>query len=384
MNVLIISRGYPNEKYKMNGIFEFDQAKALANAGHKIIYAAVDLRSVRRIRKFGFESIYKDNVYIEAINIPCGRIPKFILNKISIIALKKLYSKILKKYGRPDIIHAHFIQYGYITAKVFENKNIPIVLTEHYSAMNEDIINPYYFKLGSNTYSKVNKVLAVSSYLAANIKNKFNIDAEVVPNIVDTEAFEFKTNTDIKKDDMFNFVSIGSLNKNKRMDMLIKAFYKGFKDYNNIKLFIFGDGPERKYLELLISKLKLEDKVFLMGLISREKIAEKLSCSNCFVLASKHETFGVAFIEAMAMGLPVIATKCGGPEDFVNESNGILIDKDNEEKLANAMQKMYNDIKKYDNKKISYEIKEKFSPQIVAKKLELIYFGIIDKENKNG
>ena len=64
MKVLIISRGYPTGKYPLNGIFEFDQAKALANLGHKVIFASVDMRSIRRIRKWGIEKIKKEGRYM--------------------------------------------------------------------------------------------------------------------------------------------------------------------------------------------------------------------------------------------------------------------------------------------------------------------------------
>lgn len=378
MNILIISRGYPTDKYKMNGIFEFDQAKALAKAGHKVIFACIDMRSIRRARKFGFESLVKDNVHIEAVNVPCGRIPKILLNKISVFAFKKLYKKIIKKFGQPDIIHAHFIQCGYTAGNVLSKESVPLILTEHYSAMNESSLSSYYEKLGSETYYKFSKILSVSQHLANNIEDKFNVDVTVVPNTVDISAFEFKEKE--KNNNLFYFVSTGSLKYNKRMDLLIKSFYNCFKYNKNVKLYIFGEGTERKNLEKLISEFDIMDQVYLMGLKSRTEIAEKFSESDCFVLASMRETFGVAYIEAMAMGLPVIATKCGGPEDFIDNSNGILVNADNEKELSQAMFEIYNKINEYDRLKISSCIKNKFSPEVIANKLTFIYNDII-KEN---
>ena len=72
MYIMIVARGYPSEKYKMNGIFEFDQAKALAQEGHKVVYAAVDVRSIRRWRKWGIEKKTIYGVELYAINIPGG------------------------------------------------------------------------------------------------------------------------------------------------------------------------------------------------------------------------------------------------------------------------------------------------------------------------
>lgn len=380
MYILIVSRGYPTDRYKTNGIFEFDQAKALAQAGHKVVFACIDMRSIRRTRKFGFESLVKENVHIEAINIPCGRIPNIILNKISIFALKKLYKKIINKYGKPDIIHAHFIQCGYAAVNALSQEKIPIILTEHYSAMNESNISSYYMKLGFFTYSKVNKILSVSRALADNIKDKFNVDVDVVPNAIDISVFEYRKKEKEKK--IFYFVSTGNLNINKRMDLLIRSFYNCFNNYENVKLYIFGEGPERNNLEKLISQLQLNNQIILPGLKSREEIADKYSESDCFVLASRRETFGVAYIEAMAMGLAVIATRCGGPEDFVNENNGLLVDADNEIQLSKAMFDVYKEIDRFKGYEISSEIKGKYSPEVIADRLIKIYNEII-MESKN-
>lgn len=379
MYVLIISRGYPSNKYKSNGIFEFDQAKALAEAGHKIVFASIDMRSIRRARKWGYESLNKDKVAIEAINIPCGRIPNPIFDKISIYALKRLYRRIEKKYGEPQIIHAHFIKYGFIAVKVFKDINIPIVLTEHYSEMNKLKLEPYYYKLGLYTYTNVSKLISVSKYLAANIKTNFNIEAAIVPNIVDSDVFVYEKTK--RENDLFNFVSIGSLKADKRMDLLIKAFYKSFNNNDYVRLFIIGHGSEFAMLSKLIKDLNITDKVFLLGFKQRADIAQQLRKSDCFVLVSRHETFGVAYIEAMAMGLPVVATRCGGPEDFIDESNGILVNVDDEFEVSKAMLKIYNKIDKYNSVKISTDIKNKYSPEVIANKLSSIYNEII-KENK--
>ena len=71
------------------------------------------------------------------------------------------------------------------------------------------------------------------------------------------------------------------------------------------------------------------------------EVSSILAHADIFVLASRKETFGIVYVEAMAKGLPVIATKCGGPEEFVNKENGILVPVDNVEELSKAMLLMY-------------------------------------------
>ncbi|MFW6016835.1 MAG: glycosyltransferase, partial [bacterium] len=231
---------------------------------------------------------------------------------------------------------------------------------------------------GRETYKYADQVIAVSNGLKSVLKNKFKVNAKYIPNIVDTDIFQL--NKFNKTNNNFNFISIGSLIKRKGMDLTIKAFNKVFADQANVKLIIIGGGPEHKNLEKLIKKLNLESRVKLTGRIERTEIAKYFNQSDCFVLASKGETFGVVFIEAMASGLPVIATRCGGPEHFIKKEQGLLIEKNNIEQLSKSMIKMYNNINDYDSKKISQMTVEQFSPESVAEQITEVYKGVLDQQ----
>ena len=370
MYTLFITRGYPTDKYKTNGIFEFDQAKALAKKGCKVVYLAIDLRSIRRWRKWGIERQNIEGVDIYAINIPLGRIPKNILRKFSFWGLKTLYKKIIKEQGKPDILHAHFTSSAYSASKLKDITGIPLITTEHSSQINKENIDENLYNIAKIAYSKSDSIIAVSPSLVKVIKNKFNEDSIYIPNLVDLNIFQYETK---KYDENFNFVSTGNLINTKRMDLTIEALYKAFRGNPKIKLTIFGQGPKHKMLQELIDKYNLNSQVKLRGLCSREKIAEKLKVTDCFVLASQSETFGVAYIEALAMGVPVIATKCGGPEAFVNDENGLLVNVDNLNELSEAMKYMYDNIDKYDGESIARKIVEEFSPDAVADRIMEVY-----------
>lgn len=373
MYILIVSRGYPSHTYKRNGIFEFDQAKALTKLGHKVVYAAIDMRSARRKRKWGFESLEKEGVIIEAINVPIGALSKRLLRISRVIALEELYKKVLRTHGKPDIIHAHFIDLGYSTVKAFENCNLPIVLTEHFSEMNQKNISADMKKIGNYTYPRVDKLITVSNHLSKNIEHHFGIQSTVIPNIVDIEKFSYKQKNNKMSKSSFSFISIGNLTSNKRMDYLIDAFYKAFGDNKSIKLYIFGEGPEKAKLIELIRKYKCENKIFLKGQVDRSCIAKQMEECDCFVLASKTETFGVAYIEAMAMGLPVISTRCGGPESFINDKNGVLVSVDDLSDLVSTMIFMHKNIQYYDREFIASRAKQQYSSDTIAKELVAIY-----------
>ena len=375
MMIFIIARGYPSKKYIGNGIFEFDQAKALAARGHEIIYLAVDLRSIRRWRKWGFQTLVQDNVKIKAINIPLGQSPKMILHFFGIIGLSWLYKRATKEFKEPDIIHAHFTDSAYLSIKALSNKNIPIVMTEHSSLINKEEIDVKDKKIASYVYTRADAVFAVSPALQHRIKQNFGIHAKCIPNIVDLEVFKYEGND--KKSEVFSVVSVGNLIPLKRMNVLVDGFAEFVKTHPNSELIIFGEGSERIQLKRQIHVLGLAESATLMGNRKRSEITQALHLADCFVLVSSSETFGVAYIEALACGVPVIATKCGGPEGFVHEGNGLLIPVDDKTALVDALFYMYENTHRYKGQTISQEILNKFSPDVIAIELENTYKEIL-------
>lgn len=374
MYSLFVARGYPDEKYKTHGIFEFDQALALKNQGCKLVYAAVDLRSVRRWRKWGIYQEKIAGIDFYSINIPLGRLPSSLLRKVYAWALQILYKRIFKDHGQADLIHSHFPNLSYAALKLKQKTKIPLVVSEHFSQINKDEIEANLFKVAQDIYRQADALIVVSPSLGVRIKDHFNQEFIYIPNIVDLEVFNYQEK---KASQGFTFVSVGNLIDTKRMDLTIKAFYKNFKDKPDVTLKIFGGGPNFKALSKLIKDLKLENQVFLKGLSSRTRIAETFKQADCFVLPSQAETFGVAYIEALAMGLVVIATKCGGPEAFIDQSNGLLIDVDNERQLIWAMDYMFKNADTYDHFAIAKKTQEQFSAKAVAKQIMDVYSDVL-------
>lgn len=375
MKILIVTDGYPTEKYPLNGIFTYDQAKALQTFGHEVSIASIDLRSIRRWRKWGKYHFKRDNINIYNYSFPLGAIPLKIQFYFGKKLLKSLFKYILHQQGLPDIIHSHFFDSAYITTPIKEKYNIPFVITEHSSFINSENTNNSIFKYAKYAYLKADRVLAVSSTLAKKIDNIAGIKVTVVPNVLDLASIRKEEKTKRDKNHTFTLVSVGRLSQKKGFYLLIDAVsaLKGKK----YKLLIIGDGEEKNNLLKQINTAGLQDHVFLLGLKNRTEISDLLNRSDAFVLASHTETFGVVYIEAMAVGLPVIATACGGPEDFVTQENGILISPNNVNELKKALLKMYDNYQDYDRTKISEECMRKFSPHSIAAQLTTIYSNLI-------
>lgn len=378
MRVLIIARGYPTDDYPLNGVFEYDQGKALVKQGHEVIYGAIDLRSLRRKRRFGKHTFERDGLLIESINLPLGRIPNYLLDKARMLAVKKIHRLAEEKYGEIDVVHSHFIWFNHATVQALKNKKACHIATEHYSEMNNETLTPYYYNLGAATYQSADQLIAVSRYLAGNLNKHFGRESLVVPNIVDTSCF---ISLDAKKEKgCFRFVTVGRLEKLKHTDKLIESFAAYFGEDENTELVIIGDGSQKEALTELIKQKNLDKRVLIPGQKTRGEINEIFGESDAFVSASPLESFGLAYLEALASGLPVICPSKGGPEDFVHGENGLRPKSNDPESLGKAMVLMKNNIKKYNRRKISEEMKTRYAPETIAKTLENIY---IARKNDN-
>ena len=375
MRVFVISKGMPTEQYPLNGIFEFDQAKALARSGAEVAMLVIDFRSGSYKRKYGFSEYETEGVRVFELSLPLGLYRRAL--PLLRYLLIKVYKKAVKACGQPDIIHAQFYSIGAIAAVLKKRYKVPFVITEHSSKLNTDLqnISQLDLNLAKSAYQCADKLIAVSHALAANLKNNFQVEATVIPNIVDVSQFQYVERT--PKDD-FTFISVGNLVKIKGFDQLLEAFAEAFKADNAVKLSIVGDGPELENLQNTVTRLNLNGKVSLLRTISRNRIKSFYQEGNAFVLASHSETFGVVFIEAMATGLPVIATSCGGPNDIVTENAGYLIPVDDRQALVSALQAMRNNAYNFNSLEISRNCIEKYSPETVGRQIIEAYASVSD------
>ncbi len=376
MKIFIISRGFPTNEYKINGIFEMDQAKALQKAGLDVVFLSVDLRSIRRKRKFGMDSFVKDGVKMYTFDIPLGNIPKGILYKIGIWATKKLYKIAVKNEGEPDLIHTFFTDQAYMVTKAFEDKDIPVIVTECNSHINKDNIDKKLEKAASFAYNKASKLISVSPDFNKKLKKRFGVDSSVVTVIPNLDIFQYSPNKD-NRDSKFRFVSTGRVTVEKGMEDLIDAFIKEFKDDENVTLDIFGDGNHKEALETKVRNHGLNHRIKLRGMTDRKIIAKEYQHKDVFCLYSHSETFGLAYLEALASGLPVISSKCGGPEHLIKENNGILVELNDVDALGKAMVYMKENIEKYNKQEISREARLENSAESITNNLIEIYKEVI-------
>lgn len=130
------------------------------------------------------------------------------------------------------------------------------------------------------------------------------------------------------------------LSPRKGLDRLIRAFATRFRGDGSTQLVIGGDGEIRQDLEALAVTTGVRTQVRFLNAVPRDTVRSAMWTANCFVLPSHAENFGVVLIEVLSTGLPVVSTRCGGPEDIIQDEVGILLNPGDEVGLGRALSTM--------------------------------------------
>lgn len=187
--------------------------------------------------------------------------------------------------------------------------------------------------------------IAASSAIKKYFEEIGSKNIEIIPNGINVSRFQNLNREESRMKlglkDEFVIMTVARLEKRKGIQHLIEAV-KNNQLSGNYQLLIIGDGDERKNLENLAQTLNLKDKVKFLGPIPNEKIPGYLAAADCFILPSLKEGFGISILEAMAAGVPVIATRVGGILDIIKDGkNGILVEPQNSNEISDAVLKIH-------------------------------------------
>ena len=377
-HILVIPSWYPKDTDDISGSFFREQAIALSKYGYTVGVINPQLYTFRNTKetlqtKFGLNIINDNGVRTIRFNY-LNLTPRvdFLIRFLWIKIGLYLFEIYLKKFGKPDIIHVHSMRNaGYLAFEISKKYNIPYVLTEHSTAFAKKLVKNKELGYLENIVRGSSYNIAVSHQFKELLNQTFQSSCwNYIPNMVKQEFLSYRKNHVQNK---FIFLCVCNLITNKSVNTLIRAFaiYSNYE--GEAVLNIAGEGPERSYLEILVKKLGLESKVKFLGSLTREQVKIEMSQASVFVLPSIFETFGVVIIEALAMGLPVIGTRCGGPESIIIDKVGILVEPGSVSQLAQAMINIYTNYQGYYSKDIKEYCENKFSEKAVISELTKIY-----------
>lgn len=243
--------------------------------------------------------------------------------------------------------------------------------------------NAKYDKLFKEILPKFDEIIAVSDGVETIFNEIYHLEdkTRVIYNLVDTTKIinKSKESSEVKLNEKdINFVSVGRLHEQKGYDLLIKSIAKLKQDKllpKNFHFRLYGDGPQKEILENLVKEYNLQDNVFLMGKVMNPY--KYLKDSDLFILSSRYEAFGLVIIEAMTLGIPVLATEN-------HATNKIIKHKENGYITENSYEGIYNGLKYLlENQKELQTYKKnlknyKYDNSRVIKELE----GVLSNETK--
>lgn len=384
MNIVVIPAFFQTKSRPTLGSFFLDQAKALRRAGHHVTILYCDTYSVKCAKEW---LAYEEEVVSQVQGIQIYRQKCFCPLKHGMEGYREAFAKGIERLWEKhmknqsvDIIHAHCCVWaGYAAMKLSEKTKIPYVITEHATLfqLHKEEISSTNNTVITQAFQKASKVICVSRAFGK-LLEEYTKNIEVIGNVVDCEQFKLTES----KNEGCRLLTVCYMEEEaqlykKGMDILIKAWAKVSSKYPEARLIIGGGGKALEKVVEWTREYQVTESVEFLGALNRSQVVEQMQLCDCFVLPSRYETFGVVYIEAMACGKPVIAVANGGPDEFVHDFNGILIQPEREDELVQSLEKMITATGQLDSpyqpEKIAAYVEEKFSYRAIAEQLERVY-----------
>lgn len=388
MKIMFVPTGFPSDDNRSTMLFVYEQAKALAKAGHEITVLHVQRQPSKAILKkidSSFQILddgFCKRYFTRLKTFAMHRLPEF-NRRIFSKKMKELFRYAWDNGERPDVLYAHFSCWaGCAAVEIGKEYHIPVVAIEHYGGfLKRGKLSRAYEKGLRNVVENAQAVLCVSNSLRRAVISisKTEKAIEVIPNMID----DIFTYHDIPDHDRYTFCTLCHLNKGKRVLLLVKAFCECFSAQDDVVLKIGGDGTERSTISEYVHSHKREHQIIFCGRLTREDSYELYLNADCFVLPSKSETFGIVYREAMAVGRPVITTDHGGwDHDEWSDAFGIKIPTDDLESLKSALLAMRKQSRKYDLKLISDYAVTRYGSKVVTAKINPVFERVVREYEK--
>lgn len=304
--------------------------KRLAVRGHQVHFISYD-------RPFKLD-IFHENIFhheVEVIDYPLFKFPPYMMALASKIAE-------VSKWAKLDLVHVHYAiphsVSAFLARQLVKDKRLPIVTTLHGTDITIVGHEPQFYDLTKFSIEESDMVTAVSQSLKEESIRIFKLekDIRVIYNFVDPEVYHRISVPGLKErfaePDEKVIIHVSNFRPVKRLKDVVDIFSL-IRKAIPAKLLMVGDGPDGPAIHQYIDSIGLSESVRFLG--KQEWIIELLSISDLCLLPSEKESFGLVALEAMACGVPVVATKTGGlPEVVRDGDNGYLLPVGNIQSMA--------------------------------------------------
>lgn len=361
--------------YGGSGVVATELGLELAQRGHEVHF----ITYAQPFRLSGFvERIYYHEV--EVPTYPLFEHPPYNL------ALTVAIHRVARQYDL-DLLHAHYAvphaTSAWMAKEMLDDNEFRIVTTLHGTDITLVGQDPSYQSITEFSIQRSDGLTAVSDYLRRETLDHFDIRPDsirTIPNFVDLSKYArdaypcHRSKLAVEGEKIITHIS--NFRAVKRVEDVVRVFARIVKTVPS-RLLLVGDGPERGRVEQLARVEGVADRVWFLG--KQESVAELLACSDLFVLPSESEAFGLVALEAMACGVPVVATRVGGiPEVVADGSSGYLAAIGDVDTMAEAGVRLLCDPDAWQHASSAARADaERFSADLVVPRYEAFYEEIL-------
>lgn len=361
-----------------SGVVATELGLELARRGHEIHFITYS-QPVRL-------ALLNPNVHYHEVNVP--EYPLFHYQPYELALSSKLVDMV--KLYKIEVLHVHYAiphaYAGYMAKQMLKNEgiNLPMITTLHGTDITLVGNHPFYKPAVTFSINKSDYVTSVSQSLKDDTLKLFKIKnkIKVIPNFIELDKVKKDPlapchRSVMAKENERIVTHISNFREVKRISDIIKIFYN-IQKAMPAKLMMVGDGPEKEKAEILCQELGIHDKVIFFG--NSNEIDKILLLTDLFLLPSETESFGLAALEAMACGVPVISSNSGGlPEVNFDGFSGYLSNVgDVDEMASNAIKILKDDAVLNEFKNNALEVAKKFDIKNILPIYEALYQRAID------
>jgi len=308
-------------------------AQGLTALGHRVTIVTI----------FGAEcDFYATPEGVERVALDLGRETRSLVEKVAVNARRLAALRRALRRLAPDVVISFMPETNVLALLAGWGRGVPVVVTEH-ADPRVFRLKPTWETLRRVTYRRAARVVSVSAGVDDYFARLPEAKRAVIGNPIPLAEIRAAKGEPVSSGWPHVVMGMGRLAPEKGFDVLIRAFARSAAELPDWGLAILGEGSERAALESIVAELGLQDRVRLPGVV--DDPFSSLRRADLFVLSSRSESFGNALVEAMACGLPVVATQCWSrsPGLVRDGVDGVLVPPDDVDALAAAMSELMRD-----------------------------------------
>jgi glycosyltransferase involved in cell wall biosynthesis len=369
LRVLFTPDWYPWPEQPLSGVFCREQAHAVSRVAE---VAVLTWRRDDRLRvPFTLEDAHEDGLRTLRVRYARTRIPRTGL-AFKLAGSLKAIGGLARDRWLPDVIHAHEYGAAPVALTLGALARAPTVMSEHYSGFALGTVPERERRRARWAFERSRIVCPVSHNLARHIQTLApRARVEPVPNVVDTETFA--PGRASCRAESPRLITVGSLVPIKGHEHLVEAIAQLRETGRDVPLDVVGDGPLRADLAQLARERGVDDLVCFHGRKEKAEVADAMRRADAFVLSSLWENLPCVVLEAMSVGLPIVATRVGGVPEVLAPEQGLMVEPGSSSAIADGVEQVLSRLGSYDREALRAKAITGFGYDAIARRWAKVY-----------